>query len=230
MKVTLLMTIAVVLCANLLFAQEKSPPNIFEGEIKAFEVADKKSPPPEQAILFVGASGIKLWKTLEKDFSEHQVINRGFGGSQISDAIYFADRIVIPYKPKTILLQSGGNDINAGKSPEQVAEDFRIFVEKIRSKLPDVRILFMSLQPSPARWTQAEKQKQTNALIRKQIESGKNMAFIDAYDAFLTADGKPREELFVADKLHHNEAGYKVRTSLVMPFLKGEESTSKKQQ
>jgi hypothetical protein len=80
----------------------------------------------------------------------------------------------------------------------------------------------MSLQPSPARWSQADQQKQANALIKKQIETGKNMAYIDAFDAFLTADSKPREELFVADKLHHNEAGYKIRVDLVRPFLKSD--------
>lgn len=224
MRTSLVITLLATLLSRTLLAQDKNPSARFEPEIKAFEEADKKAPPKEGAILFVGASGIKLWKTLEKDFPDHRVINRGFGGSQIADAIHFADRIVIPYKPKTILLQSGGNDINAGKSPEQVAEDFRLFVEKVRGKLPDVRILFMSLQPSPARWSQAEKQKQTNALIKKQIEAGKNMAYIEAYEAFLTADGKPREELFVADKLHHNEAGYKIRTQLVLPFLKGEEA------
>jgi len=228
MKIHLLIIFLMTLGIQFSRGEEKTSPNRFEGEIKAFEEADKKSPPPEQAILFVGASGIKLWKTLKKDFPDHEVINRGFGGSQILDAIHYADRIVIPYKPRTILLQSGGNDINAGKSPEQVAEDYRLFVEKVRAKLPEVRILFLSLQPSPARWTQAEKQKLTNALILKQIESGKNMAYIDAYDAFLNSEGKPREELFVADKLHHNEAGYKIRTTLVMPFLKGEESTSKR--
>jgi lysophospholipase L1-like esterase len=219
-----LLTLVAAVCSQTLFAQDKSPSAKFEPEIQAFEAADKKSPPPENAILFVGASGIKLWKTLEKDFPEHRVINRGFGGSQIADAIYFADRIVIPYKPRTILLQSGGNDINAGKTPEQVAEDFRVFVGKVRAKLPEVRILFMSLQPSPARWSQAEKQKQTNALILKQIQAGKNMVYIEAYDAFIGADGQPREELFVADKLHHNESGYKIRTMLVLPFLKGEEA------
>jgi len=227
MKIGLSILLVASLCATSLLAQDKAAPNKFEEEIKAFEEADKKSPPPEQAILFVGASGIKLWKTLEKDFPNHRVINRGFGGSQIADAIYFADRIIIPYKPRTILLQSGGNDINAGKSPEQVADDFRLFVEKVRGKLPEVRILFMSLQPSPARWSQAEKQKVANALIKKQVEAGKNMAYIDAYDAFLNADGQPREELFVADKLHHNAAGYKIRTELVMPFLKGEEEVKK---
>ena len=223
MNLRLLITLVAVVCSQTLFSQDKNPSARFEPEIKAFEAADKKSPPPEHAILFVGASGIKLWKTLEKDFPDHRVINRGFGGSQIADAIYFADRIVIPYKPKTILLQSGGNDINSGKTPEQVAEDFRLFVEKVRGKLPEVRILFMSLQPSPARWSQADKQKMANALIKKQVEAGKNMAYIEAYDAFIGADGQPRGELFVADKLHHNEAGYKIRTQLVMPFLKGEE-------
>jgi lysophospholipase L1-like esterase len=228
MKSKLLFAVVAVVFAWTLFAQDKNPSARFEPEIKAFEAADRKSPPPENAVLFVGASGIKLWKTLEQDFPEFRVLNRGFGGSQIADAIYFADRIVIPYKPKTILLQSGGNDINAGKSPEQVADDFRVFVEKVRSQLPEVRILFMSLQPSPARWTQAEKQKQTNALILKQIKAGKNMAYIDAYDPFLNADGQPREELFVADKLHHNEAGYQVRTKLVLPFLKVDAAGAKK--
>jgi len=219
-----IITLVAAVCSQTLFAQDKNPSARFEPEIKAFEEADEKSPPPEHAILFVGASGIKLWKTLEKDFPDHRVINRGFGGSQIADAIYFADRIVIPYKPKTILLQSGGNDINAGKTPEQVAKDFRVFVEKVRGKLPEVRILFMSLQPSPARWSQADKQKMANALIKKKVEAGENMAYIEAYDAFIGTDGQPRGELFVADKLHHNEAGYKIRTQLVLPFLKGEEA------
>jgi lysophospholipase L1-like esterase len=219
-----LITLVAAICSQSLFAQDKNPGARFEPEIKAFEEADEKSPPPEHAILFVGASGIKLWKTLEKDFPDHRVINRGFGRSQIADAIYFADRIVIPYKPKTILLQSGGNDINAGKTPEQVAKDFRVFVEKVRGKLPEVRILFMSLQPSPARWSQADKQKMANALIKKKVEAGENMAYIEAYDAFIGTDGQPRGELFVADKLHHNEAGYKIRTQLVLPFLKGEEA------
>lgn len=100
-------------------------------------------------------------------------------------------------------------------------------MEKVRAKLPEVRILFMSLQPSTARWAQAEKQKQTNALILKQIQAGRNMAYIDAYDAYLNSDGQPRGELFVADKLHHNEAGYKIRTKLVLPFLKCEGKSAK---
>ena len=191
----------------------------YHAAIQAYEAADKTAPPPEGGVLFAGASGIRMWKTLAQDFPNQKVFNRGFGGSQIADVIHFADRIVLPYKPRVIVFQAGGNDINAGKTPEQVAADFKTFVAKVRAKLPDTRIIFLSLQPSPARWSQVDQQKQANALIEKQIAASQNMAYINAFDAFLTADGKPREELFVADKLHHNEAGYKVRVQLVRPFL-----------
>ena len=202
-----------------LIAQDKPAANRFEKEIAAYEAADKASPPPEGAILFIGASGIRLWKSLAEDFPEHKVINRGFGGSQIADSTHFAERIIFPYQPRLIVLQAGGNDLNAGKSPEQVADDFRAFVLKVRSKLPETPIVFMSIQPSPARWSQAEKQKQANALIEQQIGRGKGLIYLNAFDAFLDPNGQPRGELFVADKLHHNAAGYKVRAELVRPLL-----------
>lgn len=200
-------------------AEDKSPSAKWEKDIQAFEAADKKTPPPQGAVLFVGASGIKLWTSLEKDFPNHRVINRGFGGSQIADVTYFADRIVVPYKPKLIVLQSGGNDLNTGKTPEQVADDFKAFVTKVRTALPETRILFFSMQPAPARWSQADKQKRGNQLIKEYIAAGKDMAYLNAWDAFVGPDGMPREELFVADKLHHNAEGYKVRVELVRPYL-----------
>lgn len=166
MKMLLMVLSMVVLFAGQLVAQDKKPAAArFENEIKAYEQADQKALPPENAVLFAGASGIRLWKTLEQDFPEHKVINRGFGGSQISDNIHYADRIIIPYKPRLIVFQAGGNDIAAGKSPEQVAEDFKVFVEKVRGKLPDVKIAYFSIQPSPARVTQMDKQKVANKLI-----------------------------------------------------------------
>lgn len=200
-------------------AEDKSPSAKWEKDIQAFEAADKQNAPPTGGVLFVGASGIKLWTSLEKDFPKHRVINRGFGGSQIADVTYFADRIVVPYKPKLIVLQSGGNDINAGKTPEQVADDFKAFVAKLRAALPETRIAYFSMQPAPARWSQAEKQKKGNQLIKEQIAAGKNMVYINAWDAFIGPDGMPRGELFVADKLHHNAEGYKVRAELTRPYL-----------
>ena len=125
----------------------------------------------------------------------------------------------MPYKPKLIVLQAGGNDINAGKSPEQVADDFKAFVVKVRAALPETRIVYFSMQPAPARWSQADKQKRGNQLIKDHIVAGKNMAYLNAWDAFVGPDGMPREELFVTDKLHHNAEGYKVRAELTQPYL-----------
>jgi len=196
-----------------------SPSEKWEKDIQAFEKADRTNPPPQGAVLFIGSSTIRLWKTLRQDFPEYKVINRGFGGSQIADSIYYADRIVIPYKPKMIVFYAGGNDINAGKTPEKVCEDFKMFVERVRAKLPEVRIAYMSTGPSPARWAQVEKQKKVNELIREYIIGAGNMDYIDVFDVFLGPDGKPLENLFVKDKLHNSDEGYKIRVKAVRPYL-----------
>jgi lysophospholipase L1-like esterase len=202
-----------------LLAAEKAGPERWEKTIAAFEAADKTNPPPQGAILFIGSSTIVRWKTLAQDFPEHAVINRGFGGSQIADSVFYADRIVIPYRPRMIVLRAGGNDIHAGKTPEQVAADFKTFVEKVRAKLPEVRMAYMPINASPSRWANAEREKQANQLIKAYITTGKNLDYIDAYDATLGADGKPREDLFVQDRLHFNAEGYKVLAAIVRKHL-----------
>jgi lysophospholipase L1-like esterase len=156
---------------------------------------------------------------LPKDFPQYNVINRGFGGSQIADSTYFADRIVIPYRPSAIVLHAGANDLSAGKTPEQVFADFRAFVEKVHTALPETPIAFLSINPTPARWAQADKQKETNRLIQSYIAGKNRLAFLDQWDLLLGPDGKPRPELHIKDRLHPNAAGYKIRTELVSKYL-----------
>jgi lysophospholipase L1-like esterase len=211
-----------LLATTALFAvahAEAPATNRFEKEIVAYEEVDKTAPPPQRAIVFTGASGIKRWKTLAEDFPGLTVVNRGFGGSQISDSVFFADRIVIPYHPKVVVIQAGGNDIAAGKSPDQVLADFQAWATKVRAALPDVRLVYLGQGPSPARWAQREKQQQANQLIRDYIAKGKNMAFVDIWGACLGADGEPRPELYVADKLHPSPEQYQIRAKLIRPAL-----------
>ena len=136
-----------------------------------------------------------MWKTLAEDFPDQKVINRGFGGSEMADSTYFADRIVIPYKPRLILIRAGGNDLTAGKTPEQIVGDLRAFVETVRAKLPEARIVVFSTNPNPTRWAQAEKRKQLNALLKEFVASGKNLDLIEIWDQFLDAGGKPRTDI-----------------------------------
>src|SRR6266571_4068522 len=137
----------------------------WEKEISAFERMDQTNPPPKGALLFIGSSTIRLWSTLATDFPKHKIINRGFGGSQIEDATHFADRIVFPYEPRMVFLRAGGNDLWAGKSVEQVFDDFKNFVEAVQAKLPKAEVVFISLSPSIARRKQADKEKQLNEMV-----------------------------------------------------------------
>lgn len=211
------------LCSLLSFVQmtiaETPVANAFEAEILTYEKSDKDAPPPEGAILFTGASSIRLWKTLVTDFPGLTVFNRGFGGSQLSDSIYFADRISIHYKPRTIVIQAGGNDLNAGKSPEQVLADFKTYVAKVRASLPEVKIILLSLNPSPQRWAQRDRQQQANKLLSDFIATGKNLTYVDLWTDFIGTDGMPKPELYIEDNLHPSAAGYALRTKLVLPHL-----------
>ena len=191
----------------------------WEKDIAAYEAQDKGSPPPKGQLLFIGSSIIVRWKTLPQDFAEHKIINRGFGGSQIADSTHFAERIIIPYTPRAVFLRAGGNDLNAGKSVEQVFTDYKDFVAKVHGKLPETDIVFISLSPSIARWKQADKEKELNALIKDFIAGKPHLKYIETYDMVLGSDGQPRAELFVADKLHFNEAGYKLLIDRVRPHL-----------
>jgi len=191
----------------------------FAGEINAFADADHDNPPPKDAILFIGSSSIRLWKTLEQDFPNHQVINRGFGGSQIIDSVNYVDRIVIPYRPKHIVFYAGGNDINAGKSPEELLADFQAFVHKVRKTLPNVKISYISIAPNPARWSQVGRVREANRLISTYARYDGRISFIDVFPHMLGRNGLPRPDIFVDDRLHMNAKGYELWKQIVGAHL-----------
>ncbi len=191
----------------------------WEKDIAAFEAADKTNPPPQNAILFLGSSGFRRWTTLAQDFPNHRVINRAFGGSQIADSTHFAERIIFPYKPKMIVMRAGSNDLKAGKSSEQVADDFKAFVAKIHKRLPQTEIIYVSMNPTPARWNQHDREVAANTAIAAFAKEAPRVKYIETHDYYLGPDGQPRADLTVADKLHFNAEGYKILTKLIRPYL-----------
>jgi lysophospholipase L1-like esterase len=191
----------------------------WEKEIAAFERSDATNPPPKGALLFIGSSGIRLWHTLATDFPGHQVINRGFGGSEIADSTHFADRIIFPYAPRAIFFRAGGNDLANGKFPEQVFADFKAFVTTVHARLPEADITFISWNPTIARWSQREQEKTLNTLVREFISQQPRLHYIEIAPSVLGPDGQPRAELLAEDKLHFSEAGYRMLADLVRPHL-----------
>lgn len=194
----------------------------FENDILAFEAADKKAMPAKGGIVFYGSSSFTRWQTLAKDFPDLPVINRGFGGSTTPDAVRFVDRVVIPYEPRTVVLYEGDNDLAKGNSPEQVLADTQSLVKRLREKLPQAKIIVLSVKSSPSRMKIVDKQKATNVLLEKWIkEAGdSNLIYVDVFTPQLDEKGQPRAELFAADKLHLNAEGYKNWIAILTPMLK----------
>ena len=193
-------------------------PKRFEAKVAAFEKEDQQSPSPAKPILFVGSSTIAIWKTSD-DYPGLPVLNRGIGASHISDVLYFYDRLVLRYHPKTIVFYSGDNDLANGKPPAQVAQDAKTFIDKVRHDLPQARLVFIAVKPSNARWNLIEQIRQTNQMIRKLVEAKSGDVFLDVESQVLGPDGKPRPELFRADGLHFSAKGYEMLNEAVRPYV-----------
>jgi lysophospholipase L1-like esterase len=233
MKSSSVLALAALLLAGLLqgaWCAETGKKNFWEGAIVAFEKADAVAPPPEDAILFIGSSTMVLWTTttLQRQFPEHQIINRGFGGSQVSDAVEYAPRIVIPYAPRAVYFRSGGNDLWVGKSPDQVCADFQKFVAAVHAKLPETDIIFVSFSPCIARLKQVEITKEYNQKVAAFIQGKPHLRYIETSDIVFGPDGKIRPDLFLKDLLHFNDKGYELLGARIKPDLVGHYSPDRK--
>lgn len=196
-------------------------PNKFESEIRAFEQQDRQSPPAAGGIVFTGSSSIRLWQGLQQAFSGKPVIPRGFGGSELTDVLHFADRIITPYRPRQVILYCGGNDIaNGGQSAQQTYERFVRLFRHVRTKLPAAQFTYISIAPNPARRKFQPVVDETNRRIRRFLAHRRNTQYVDVGPAMLGTNGQPRGALFTADSLHMNAEGYRVWTAVLRPYLK----------
>jgi len=212
----------IFLCGcGLLNGQDKAkdPAERWEEAIRTFEDWDSKNSFPKDAVLFVGSSSIRMWPTREC-FGDLPVINRGFGGSQISEVNYYARRIVLRYEPEVIVFYAGDNDIAAGKNAKQVFEDYAKFIELVQDKLPATRIIFVGIKPSGSRWSLWPVMNEANTMIKDFCGRDGRLFYFDSAKPVLGDDGRPRAELFMKDNLHLNAKGYELWTKSLRPMLK----------
>ena len=192
----------------------------WQSELAAFARADKQNPPAEGGVLFVGSSTIRFWTRLAQDFPQLPVvINRGFGGSTMADCSYFARELVVRYKPRHVLVYAGDNDLAEGHTPLQILESFARFANAVRAELPDTRISYISIKPSPSREKLLPQMRETNDIIGAYLNRLPNSDYIDIYTPMLGVDGRPRVELFRGDMLHLNDEGYRLWRSVIAGYL-----------
>ena len=219
MKVRLARTLVLAASAALLATvAAHAAPDYWAKHIQKFEDKDKEQQQPEDAILFVGSSSIVYWD-LPKYFPGMTTINRGFGGSEVADSVFYADRIVIPYRPRQIVLYAGDNDISGGKTPLQVFEDYAAFVRKVHGALPGTPILFIAIKPSIARWNLVEPMREANRMVRACAETNPLLDYLDIDTPMIGEDGRPKPQLLRDDGLHMSPEGYRMWTDLLMPHL-----------
>ena len=193
----------------------------FENEIRTFEKQDSLAPPPAHPILFTGSSSIRFWSSLAADFPDKTVLNRGFGGSELSDVIRYADRIIVPYQPKQVVLYAGENDIATGKQTgRQTFKRFVTLFRHVRRKLPGVPFTFISIKPSPSRRQFMAQMNVANDLIRRYLAKKRDAQFVDVRPLMLQPNGQPIGALFRPDSLHMNAQGYQRWTGAVRPVLR----------
>lgn len=193
----------------------------FYNEILAFKKQDSLVKPATNAILFAGSSTFRLWHNIKDDFRGFPIINRGFGGSSLTDVIRYTEEILFPYQPKQVVIYCGENDfaIDNLLPVDSVVNRFTTLFGLIRKRLPSTHISFVSMKPSPSRWQLKEKMQQANRTINEFLERQDNTSYIDVWEAMLNESGLPRPEIFLKDSLHMNGLGYIIWKHKIVPKL-----------
>ena len=216
-----LVSLSAVFAAGLCLAapaRAQTAEGTWQKEFAAFDAADKALPPAKGGIVFVGSSTIRLWDVATY-FPDLRIINRGFGGSRLADALVNVDRLVLAYEPRLVVLYAGDNDISGGLLAEQLAVDFERFVRAVHAKLPQTRILYLAIKPSLLRWLNVDRMDMANAMIRAICARDDRLGFLDLGPLMLGWDERPRPELFVSDGLHLSPLGYQIWTAVLRPLL-----------
>jgi len=193
--------------------------NRWDAEVAAFARTDAMHPPPQRPVVFVGSSTVRSWRTLATDFPGQPVLNRGFGGCQLSDVNHHFERVVAVYRPRAVVLYAGDNDLVEGKTATDVSADFAEFRRLVRARVPDARCAFLAIKPSPKRISSLEVQREANALVSAQVRGDRQWSVLDTFTPLLGADGRPDASLFLEDNLHLNEEGYRRWVAVIGPWL-----------
>jgi len=218
MKKRLFLACITFLLINISLAQTAFPP--FANDILRFKKQDSIVPPVKNAILFVGSSSFAKWKDVADYFPGYIIVNRGFGGSTLLDVIRYAYDIIVPYQPKQVFIYAGDNDLAEGASVAEVVTRFKTLFQLIRINVPNATMDYISIKPSPSRENLMPKMKEANKQIEAFLKTQKNTGFINVFSPMLNADGKPKPEIFVEDRLHMNADGYAIWKKTILPYLK----------
>ena len=200
-------TFCTFLLSNASFAQIE---NVFTNEVKNITVKyDSIWDSSKETIVFTGSSSVRLWRKLEQEFPNHQIVNSGFGGSQASDLLLFIDELILSYNPKKVFIYEGDNDLWADKSPADVLDTTAEIIRRIKSKNPATEVILIAAKPSISRWKIRGKYKRLNKKMERFTKNDPQLYYVDVWKPMLNKR-KLKTDIFIEDGLHMNQKGYDI--------------------
>jgi lysophospholipase L1-like esterase len=198
-------------------AQETPP---FYDDVQTIKKYDKIYEAPKDPIVFTGSSSIRLWSGMAKAFPDLTVLNRGVGGTRTNDITRYVDDLIVPYKPKQVVIYVGENDVtDETLNADSIFARFKVLYSTIRAKLPATPLVYIAMKPSPSRVKYVDKVKGVNAQVSQFIKTEKNIVFVDIYPLMVDGKGNIKVELFRADRLHMKPEGYALWEKTLRPYL-----------
>lgn len=218
MRVTLLLLLPNLLYSTAVNGQE---PTRFASEIANISEREFVKSTTEPTVVFTGSSSIRMWGNLESSFPGYQVLNNGFGGSEFSDLMHYREELIYRFRPDMVFIYEGDNDVNSGKSTEEILEDAILLLSDIQATLPDAQLFLIAAKPSVARWHLKDEYERLNKALLELTETTEfeEITFIDIWSPMLDNSGEVLEDIFISDNLHMNEKGYSIWETVIGEYL-----------
>jgi lysophospholipase L1-like esterase len=198
--------------------QSVSGPERFRAEVT--DILSRPAPSTDGVVLFTGSSSIRIWNDINDYFPGYEIVNRGFGGSQTSDLLYYVEPLILSLNPAKIFIYEGDNDLAGGKMSKQILATTDSLLQRIRLKFSaSVPVYFISPKPSVARWKLRDAYLEHSKNLQAWIKTRENVYYVDGWSSLVDNKGEVFTDIFRPDSLHLNKKGYDLWATGIKKFL-----------
>lgn len=195
------------------------------GWMQRHEQFNERVAKGDVGLIFVGDSITQGWEGAGRDvwaryYGSRKAVNLGIGGDRTEHVLWRLDHgNVEGIAPKVAVVMIGTNNSGADRNTAtEMVDGVTAVVEKLRSKLPDTKILLLGIFPRGEHFNdQRGKILQVNQAVRK-IADGETVVYLDIGHHFLEADGSLSREI-MPDFLHLSPKGYEIWASSIEATL-----------
>ena len=180
---------------------------------------DARGAPPAGPVVFVGSSIFHRWTALSRQMAPLPVVNLAFDGAQTDDMLRLIGFRIVPYKPKVIVYYCGSNDVDAGEPAGPIFDRVRQFIDRARTELQDVHVVFVSVIRAPEKRSRWDVVDELNRRVAAHGSGLTRFDFVDVNPLVFAPDGTPRFDLYLSDQLHFRPQAYEAFAAVIKPVV-----------